>query len=228
MPVGESLLAGAPSEAARQPAPKPLRISDALAAWGSGLLVAGCVASLMVVGALALVARAFAAGGLVIVTMITLSGIPVFLAVFWIVGRALRVSTTQFVRGVVATPLVALEPPPRPAVLAGPLATLRFLRLGSLVLAGLLVVLAVAGADVAVGWLGSQSVRIGAYAVSIDGLGALTALLLALGWGITRLGGALARREHELGARFYARRPAPAEAVAPAVEVAVCAVPGEA
>jgi hypothetical protein len=220
-------MADASTAVANQPARKPLRISDALAAWGTGLLVAGCAAFLMVVGALAQVARTFLVAGPVIVTMITLSGIPVFIAVFWIVGRALRVSTMQFVRGVVATPLVALEPPPRPEVLAGPLATLRFLRLSALVLAGLLFVLVVAGADMAVGWLGSENVRVGAYAVSIDGLGALTALLLALGWGISRLGGALARRERELGARFFALRPGPEAAGGMASEVAVCAVPGE-
>jgi hypothetical protein len=217
----------ADASVASQPARKPLRISDALASWGSGLLVAGCVAFLMAAGALAQVARMFPAAGLVIVTMIVLSGIPVFLVVLWIVGRALHVSTAQFVQGVVATPLVALDPPPRPDVLAGPLATLRFLRLGAALLTALLLVLVVAGADVAVGWLGSQSVRIGAYAVSIDGLGALTALLLALGWGITRLGGALARRERELGARFFALRPMPDAAGGAAPEVAVCAVPGE-
>lgn len=213
---------------ASQPARKPLRISDALASWGSGLLVAGCVAFLTAVGALAQVARLFPSAGLVIVTMIVLSGIPVFLAVFWIVGRALRVSTAQFVQGVVATPLVALDPPPRPDVLAGPLATLRFLRLSGAVLAALLLVLAAAGGDVLVGGLASQSMRIGAYAVSIDGLGALTALLLALGWGIVRLGGALARREREVGARFFALGPAPDEAGAAAPPLAVCAVPGEA
>jgi hypothetical protein len=209
------------------PARKPLRISDTLAAWGSGLLLAGCAAFLLVVGALAQVARLFPAAGLVVVTMIALSGIPVCCAVFWIVGRALRVSTAQFVRGVAATPLVALEPPPRPEALAGPLATLRFLRLSPLVLAGLLLVLAAAGADVAVGALASQRVRIGMYAISIDGLGALAALLLALGWGISRLGGALARRERELGARFYALGPAPEAAGGAAPAVAVCAVPGE-
>jgi hypothetical protein len=217
----------ADASVASQPARKPLRISDALASWGSGLLVAGCVALMMAVGALAQVARMFPAAGLVIVTMIVLSGIPVFVVVLWIVGRALRVSTGQFVQGVVATPLVALDPPPRPDVLAGPLATLRFLRLSAAFLTALLLVLVVAGADVAVGWLGSQSVRIGAYAVSIDGLGALTALLLALGWGIARLGGALARRERELGARFFALRPMPDAAGGTAPEVAVCAVPGE-
>jgi hypothetical protein len=210
------------------PTRKPLRISDMLAAWGGGLLLAGCAAFLLVVGALAQVARIFPAAGLVLVTMIALSGIPVFCAVFWIVGRALRVSTGQFVGGVVATPLVALEPPPRPDALSGPLATLRFLRLSSMVLAGLLLVLAAAGVDVAVGAFASQRVRIGMYAVSIDGLGALAALLLALGWGITRLGGALARRERELGARYFALRPAPESAGGAAPAVAVCAVPGEA
>jgi hypothetical protein len=221
-------MADASTAAVSRPPRKPLRISDALASWGSGLLVAGCIAFLLVVGALVLVARAFTSGGLVIVTMISLSGIPVFLAVLLIVGRALGTSTAQLVSTVVATPLVALDPPPRPAALAGPLATLRFLRLSAALVAGMLLVLVVAGVDVAVGWLGSQSVRIGAYAVSIDGLGALTALLLALGWGITRLGSALARREHELGARYFALSPDKEAAAGTPAEVAVCAVPGEA
>ncbi|HEV2238888.1 MAG TPA: hypothetical protein VGR57_19675 [Ktedonobacterales bacterium] len=212
---------------ADQPARKPLRVSDTLAAWGSGLLVAGCAAFLLAVAALAVVGRAFAPAGLVVVTMIALSGFPVFLVVLWIVGRALRSSTAQFVEGVVATPLMALDPPPRPAVLAGPLATLRFLRLGAALVAGLLLVLVVAGADVAVGRLGSQDVRIGAYAVSIDGLAALAALLLALGWGVMRLGGALARRERALGARYFALHPAADGIGGAAPEVAVCAVPGE-
>jgi hypothetical protein len=211
---------------ADQPARKPLRVSDTLAAWGGGLLVAGCAGFLLTVGALAGVARVFASAGAVVVTMIALSGVPVFLAVFWIVSRALRSSTAQFVEAVVATPLMALDPPPRPAALAGPLATLRFLRLGAALVAGLLLALVVAGADVAAGWLGSQAVRIGAFAVSIDGLGALAALLLALGWGTMRLGGALARRERELGARYFALRPARDGIGGTVPEVAVCAVPG--
>jgi hypothetical protein len=210
------------------PARKPLRISDTLAAWGGGLLLAGCAAFLLAVGALALMARTFTAGGLVIVTMITLTGIPVFIAVLLIVGRALVASTAQFVASVVSTPLVALDPPPRPDALASPLAMLRFLRLMPALFVALLFVLISAGVDVAFLVRGNQSVRIGAYAATLGGLAALIAVVLALGWGIFRLGGALARRERELGARYFALRPEQGAMGGAAAEVAVCAVPGEA
>jgi hypothetical protein len=224
----EARMADASSAAEGRPARRPLRISDALAAWGTGLLVVGCVAFLLAVGALALMARTFTAGGLVIITMIALSGIPVFIAVLLIVGRALVVSTAQFVTSVVSTPLVALDPPPRPDALASPLAMLRFLRLIPALVAALMFVLIATGIDVAFLVRGNQSVRIGAYAATLGGLAALIAVLLALGWGIFRLGGALTRRERELGARFFVLRPEQEAAGGATAEVAVCAVPGEA
>ncbi len=203
----------------------PLRISVGLIQWGRALVLLGCGLLAVVSLALAAVVRQIPGASWIIAAMIVLSAMPVVIAVLWIVGRALMSSGSSFTWGVTATPLMALTPPPRPPALATPLATLRFLHVAP-VLAGVGLLLAVcAVGDVWVSGQSNVAARIGAFAVTSDGLVALAALLLTLGWGTGRLGRALEARERELRARYFAFQPPADESVGGASLVAVCAVP---
>jgi hypothetical protein len=208
----------------------PLRVSAALIGWGRGLAALGTACLVLIAIGLAWVLAVLSRAAWTVDAMIAISGVPVFVAVLWVVRRALGPAGEGFVQGVTSTYLVSLAPPSRPASLASPAAALRALRLWPA-----LALVAALGAIVALGdvvvFIASHAtaVRIGALAVTCDGLGALAALALALGWGIGGLGRAIAAREHTLGVRFYALA-APADGQSDDDEpggMAVCAVPGQ-
>lgn len=211
------------NSSATRPLP-PLCVSAALVAWGRGL-EALSLALLALVGAiLAGVLVVLSPAAWTIDVMIALASLPVVVAILWIVGRALGSVSHGFVRGVTSTPLVAITPPPRPPELATPISALRLSGLRPAIIAlsalGLLVVVG----DVWAAHVPLSALRMGALAVTCDGLAALAALLLALGLALGRLGRAVASHERSVGARFYAFA-APGDASG-ASAIAVCAVPG--
>ncbi len=205
----------------------PLRVSKALVAWGRALVAIGLVLLALVVVGLVRVLVALSLSAWVVDLMIVISGLPVVVAMLWIVGRAMRSASDGFVRGVTTTYLVALAPPARPAALSTPLAVLRTLRLlPALLWLGVVAVLA-AGGDWLVAGMPDSTLRIGATAVTCDGLAALAALALALGWGVRGLGRAIAAREQAAGAGYYALEAPPEAADAGTWRIAICAVPGQ-
>jgi hypothetical protein len=208
---------------AARPLP-PLCVSAALVAWARGL-VALSLALLALVGALlASVLVVLSLAAWTIDVMIAVAGLPVVVAIFWIIGRAFGSAGDGFVRGVTSTPLVAITPPPRPRELATPISIVRLAGLRPAIAAlGALGFLVVVG-DIWAAQVSLSALRMGALAVTCDGLAALAALVLALGVALGRLGRAVAAREHTVGARFYALG-APGDASG-ASAIAVCAVPG--
>jgi hypothetical protein len=80
----------------------------------------------------------------------------------------------------------------------------------------------VAAVDVWAATTGDVALRVGALAVSCDGLAGLAVLMLTLGGMVGGLGRTIAAREHEVGARFYAVA-LPEGQGSP--QTAVCAVP---
>jgi hypothetical protein len=205
----------------------PLWVSMALAMWGRALLVLSVALLAIVVAILGGVLVVLSPAAWTIDLMIALTGLPVAVAIPWVVGRALGAVSEGFVRGVTSTPLVAISPPPRPSALATPISTLRLSGLGPAVVAlGALACLIVLG-DVWAARMPLTGVRVGALAVTCDGLAALAALLLALGLAIGRIGRAVAAYESTVGARFFVLAvPPAAENTSGPGEIAVCAVPG--
>lgn len=200
----------------------PLNVSRALVGWSRGMLGLGWVLLLALLLELLLVFLAYAWS---VDLMIVLAGLPVVVAVVWIVRRAVTSAADGFVRGITSTPLVAITPPPRPATLASPAATLRALgvlpALGIILLAGAVV----AGVDAWAASTGNVWLRVGTLAVTFDGLAVLAVLVLTLGGALAGLGRAIAARERDVGARFYALA-APADASGQGGALtAVCAVP---
>jgi hypothetical protein len=210
------------------PAPRslrPLSVSAALLAWGRGLVVASMVVLAIVAAILIGVLVVLSTPGWPLAVMVALAGLPVVIAVVWVIGRALGPAGDSFVRGVTSTPLVAITPPARPSALATPISTVRLSGLGPALLALVLLVGLVLAGDLWAMRVPNSAVRVGALAVTCDGLAALAALLLALGLAISRIGRAVAFHERIVGARFYALA-APADASGQgASEIAVCAVP---
>jgi hypothetical protein len=210
----------APAEPGSLP---PLRVSTALAAWGRALVGLGA-ALLAVVAVVLASAVVLAPTAWAVDLLIAVAGLPVVAAVMWIVGRAFSATNDGFVRGVTSTPLIAITPPPRPAALATPFSALRFSGLGPAAIGlGVLICLIGVG-DVVATRVPLNALRLGALAVTCDGLAALAALLLALGLAIGRLGHAVAFHERTVGARFYTLA-TPADASGTS-EIGVCAVPG--
>jgi hypothetical protein len=204
---------------------QPLAISVALARWGRGLVVAGLVLLAAAAGVLLGVMLLLSPGAWPIDAMIGLAGLPVAVAVVWIVRRAAAGVGGEFVRAVTGTPLVAIEAPSRPPALATPAAVLRTLGLLPALVALALLAAGVAAGDALALGMDNGALRLGAVAVTCDGLVALAALLLALGLEVAALGRAVADHERTVGARFYALMLADVSAGSETGTTAVCAVP---
>lgn len=213
--------------AARQGRPlAPLGISRALVRWSRGLLGVGLLLLLAMLGGLLAV---FVTYSWTIDLMIVLASLPVALAIalvfVWFMRRALVAVAGSFVRGVTSTPLVAIDPPPRPASLASPFAVVRAAGLMPALLILALVACTVAGVDIWAATTSDVALRVGAMAVTCDGLAGLAVLVLTLGGAVGGLGRTIAAREREVGARFYALA-VPADAQGQSGPLtAVCAVP---
>jgi hypothetical protein len=183
---------------------RTLSISGALSAWARGLVAAGILLLVAAAAVLALVLVILSPEAWSIDLMIALAGLPVALAVAWIVRRAAGSASDGFVGAVTRTPLVAIAPPPRPGALGSPLAVLRAIGLLPAVFVLLALGVVVAGGDAIALGRSDEALRVGAAAITCDGLLALAALLLALGGAVARAGHAVGERERNLGARFYA------------------------
>jgi hypothetical protein len=180
----------------------PLGVSRALGGWSGALLALGLLLLLGMFGGLVLVFLAYSwTVALMILVACLLAGVPVAVAVVWIVRRSVAES---FVRGITSTPLVAILPPPRPAALASPGALLRTLGLVPALAVVIVLACAVAGVDVWAATTANDALRIGSLAVTCVGLTALGVLVLTLGGTVAGLGRAIAARERDVGARFYA------------------------
>lgn len=204
----------------------PLSVSRALRGWSRGLLGMGLFLLLAMLAGLLVV---FLVYTWTVDLMIVLASLPVALAIalvfVWFMRRALVSVAGSFVNSITSTPLVAIEPPPRPATLASPLAVVRAIGLLPVMLLVVLLVCVVAGVDVWVATTGDVALRVGALAVSCDGLAGLAVLVLTLGGMVGGLGRTIAARESEVGARFYVLAMPPSQEGQGGAQIAVCAVP---
>lgn len=183
---------------------RTLSISAALSSWARGLFTAGILLLVAAGAVLASVIAILTPEAWSIDLMIVLAGLPVALAVAWIVRRAAGVASDSFVGAVTRTPLVAIAPPPRPGALGSPWAVLRAIGLVPAVVVLLVLgAVVIAGDALALG-RSDEALRVGAAAITCDGLIALAALLLALGGAVAHAGRAVSDRERQVGARFYA------------------------
>ena len=194
----------ATAAAARVRAARSLSISGTLAAWARGLYITGIALLVVAAGVLVAVIAILSPEAWPIDVMIALAGLPVALAIAWIVRRAAGPASEGFVGAVTRTPLVAIAPPPRPAGLGTPWAVVRAIGLLPAVIVLVALGMVVFAGDALALGRSDEALRVGAAAITCDVLIALAALVLALGGAVAQAGRAVGERERHLGARFYA------------------------